>query len=81
MDPNHPARMLYARDVIDERLQDLIKGPTATTSEAWHRLHFIGELGNWASFEREVRQAKRSITFDNSPIIGCTMDRTPRVRR
>jgi hypothetical protein len=48
-------------------------GPAATSSIAWHYDYFISKLGSWASFEMRVRNARRIVELDSSPI-GCTFD-------
>ena len=63
------------RDVVEERLQDLVKGPTATASEAWHRLRLgifhwkIGELG--VLQEERLDRGSTTLRLITPPIIGA----------
>jgi hypothetical protein len=69
-------RLLSAKDIVEERLPDLITGPGATSSEAWHNKYFQGTLGSWKSFEQHARDIKHSMDLDGPPM-GCTMENAP----
>jgi hypothetical protein len=58
------------RQLIEDRLPDPIPGPSMTTTNALHDLHFCATLGLWDSFEMNVRDTSSSIVLPDN-VLSC----------
>ncbi|KAJ5815658.1 hypothetical protein N7474_007435 [Penicillium riverlandense] len=60
-----------AKNVVDERLPPLKRGPKSTTSSALHQIKYAGRLEQWITFQKEVTEAVNQQEWHQHPgIVG-----------